>query len=141
MQLHRFSQTQTAGPARRPLLICVLARASVGFWLVRPVHSPEEAFASMDRLLFGDNQFFGMNHMSEEKARAQAIRFQDLSQIISLLDAAHAEGISTFMCTTHERIADICDHWRAHPDRYKDYKFYPCMPYAHKYANAVTDHG
>ena len=31
----------------------------------------------MDRLLFGDNQFFGVNHMSEEKARAQAMRFQD----------------------------------------------------------------
>ena len=21
------------------------------------------------------------------------------------------------------------------------FKFYPCMPYAHKYANAVTEHG
>ena len=31
----------------------------------------------MDRLLFGDNQFFGVNHMSEEKARAQSMRFQD----------------------------------------------------------------
>ena len=28
----------------------------------------------MDRLLFGDNQFFGVNHMSEEKARAQSMR-------------------------------------------------------------------
>ena len=31
----------------------------------------------MDRVLFGDNQFFGVNHMSEEKARAQQMRFQD----------------------------------------------------------------
>ena len=29
----------------------------------------------MDRILFGDNQFFGINHMSEEKARAQAMQF------------------------------------------------------------------
>ena len=41
----------------------------------------------MDRLLFGDNQFFGVNHMSEEKARAQAMRFQDTSAIIKVLDA------------------------------------------------------
>jgi hypothetical protein len=27
----------------------------------------------MPNLLFGDNQFFGINHMSEEKARAQAL--------------------------------------------------------------------
>jgi len=95
----------------------------------------------MDRVLFGDNQFFGVNHMSEEKARAQALRFQSLEAIIEVLDSAYAEGIRTFMCTSHERVADICDHFRAHPDKYPDYLFYPCMPYAHKYANAVTEHG
>ena len=35
----------------------------------------------------------------------------------------------------------ICDHVRSHPDRYADFSFYPCMPYAHKYANAVTEDG
>jgi hypothetical protein len=95
----------------------------------------------MDRVLFGDNQFFGVNHMSEEKARAQSMRFQDLQAIIDVLDAAYAEGIRTFMCTSHDRVAQICDHFRAHPEKYPDYQFYPCMPYAHKYANAVTEHG
>jgi hypothetical protein len=28
------------------------------------------AEVKIDRILFGDNQFFGVNHMSEEKARA-----------------------------------------------------------------------
>lgn len=95
----------------------------------------------MDRLLFGDNQFFGVNHMSEEKARAQSMRFQDIDAVIDVLDTAYNEGIRTFMCTTHERIALVCDHMRADPTRYKDFVFYPCMPYAHKYANAVTEHG
>jgi len=95
----------------------------------------------MDRLLFGDNQFFGVNHMSEEKARAQAIRFQDTRAVVEVLDAALDEGIRTFMCTTHDRIADICGHLRAHPSRYRDYVLYPCMPYAHKYNNAVTELG
>jgi hypothetical protein len=30
---------------------------------------------------------------------------------------------------------------RGNPERYKDFNIYPCMPYAHKYANAVTDLG
>jgi hypothetical protein len=97
--------------------------------------------ALMDRVLFGDNQFFGVNHMSEDKARSQAMRFQDTAAIIAVLDCAYAEGIRTFMCTTHDRMAEICDHFRANPARYADYCFYPCMPYAHKYANAVTEHG
>lgn len=95
----------------------------------------------MNRLLFGDNQFFGVNHMSEEKARAQSMRFQDISAVIDVLDKAYDEGIKTFMCTTHDRIALVCDHMRANPERYADYEFYPCMPYAHKYANAMTEHG
>ena len=95
----------------------------------------------MDKLLFGDNQFFGINHMSEEKARAQAMRFQDTQAIMDVLDVAYDAGIRTFMCTTHDRIAAICDIVRANPDRYADFRFYPCMPYAHKYANAVTDYG
>jgi hypothetical protein len=95
----------------------------------------------MDRLLFGDNQFFGVNHMSEEKARAQALRFQDIAAVTDVLDDAYDEGVKTFMCTTHDRIALVCDHMRANPARYADFVFYPCMPYAHKYANAVTEDG
>jgi len=95
----------------------------------------------MDRLIFGDNQFFGVNHMSEEKARAQLMRFQDNQSIIEVLDSAMDEGVNSFMCTTYDRISQICEHMRANPARYKDFKFMPSMPYAHKYANAVTDDG
>lgn len=95
----------------------------------------------MDKVLFGDNQFFGVNHMSEEKARAQSMRFRDTQAMIEVLDIAYEAGIKTFMCTTHDRISDVCDYFRKNVDRYPDYQFYPGMPYAHKYANAVTDHG
>jgi hypothetical protein len=95
----------------------------------------------MPNLLFGDNQFFGINHMSEEKARAQALQFQDIKEVFKTLDAAYDEGIKTFMCTTHDRVEEICDYVRADPSRYHDYAFYPCMPYAHKYANAATEEG
>jgi hypothetical protein len=95
----------------------------------------------MDRILFGDNQFFGVNHMSEEKARLQAARFQDIQAIIDVLDVVYEEGIRVFMCTTQDRMVDVCEHFRQHKDRYPGFKFYPCMPYAHKYANAVTEYG
>jgi hypothetical protein len=95
----------------------------------------------MDKVIFGDNQFFAVNHLSDEKSRAQSIQFKDDSAIIRVLDQAREIGINTFMCTTHDRIANICDYMRANPDKYRDFKIYPCMPYAHKYANAVTDLG
>lgn len=95
----------------------------------------------MDKVIFGDNQFFAVNHLSDEKSREQAIRFKEDSAIIRVLDQAIETGINTFLCTTHDRIANICDHMRANPDRYKDFKIFPGMPYAHKYANAVTELG
>jgi len=95
----------------------------------------------MERILFGDNQFFGINHMSEEKSRAQELSFKDTKAIIDVLDFVYDSGIKTFMCTTHDRMAEICDHLRANPVKYSDFDIYPCMPYAHKYANAVTDLG
>ncbi|WP_375585480.1 hypothetical protein [Cyclobacterium xiamenense] len=94
----------------------------------------------MDRVLFGDNQFFGVNHSSDEKSRAQTMKFQKDEAIMKVLDIAIDEGINTFMCTTHDRIANICDVIRGN-EKYNNFQIYPCMPYAHKYANAVTELG
>ncbi|MFZ9301605.1 MAG: hypothetical protein ACO23V_11615, partial [Chitinophagaceae bacterium] len=95
----------------------------------------------MERILFGDNQFFGVNHASDEKSREQLIKFKSDESIIKTLEIAKNAGVNTFMCTTHDRIANICEYIRKHPDDYSSYKIYPCMPYAHKYANAVTELG
>lgn len=95
----------------------------------------------MERILLGDNQFFGINHMSEEHARASAIKFQSNDAIMEVIDGALGVGVNAFMCTTHERVAKICDVVRANPVKYKDFEIYPCMPYAHKYANAVSEAG
>jgi len=95
----------------------------------------------MDRIIFGDNQFFGINHMSEEKAQAQSEHFKDVNTIIEVIDTAYDAGIHAFMLNTHDRVAEICDHFRANPERYSDLRLYPSLPYAHKYANGVNEKG
>lgn len=95
----------------------------------------------LDRIIFGDNQFFGINHMSEEKAQALDERFRDLNEIIKVIDIAYNEGIKAFMLNTNQRAFEICDYFRENKKKYKDICFYPSMPYAHKYANAVAEKG
>jgi hypothetical protein len=95
----------------------------------------------MDRIFFGDNQFFGVNHMSEEKARQQQMRFQDLDAIMAVLRNAYEAGVPGFMCTTHERIGEVVKLIRQDRQNWDGFYFLPGMPYAHKYANAVTEHG
>lgn len=95
----------------------------------------------MERILFGDNQFFAVNHISDEKSRAQSIRFKNDKTILQTIDLTIDMGIETFMCTTHDRMKNICDYIRQDYNRYQNLKIFPCMPYAHKYANAVTELG
>lgn len=95
----------------------------------------------MDRLLFGDNQFFGVNHMSEDKARSQSMQFRNTDAIMTVLDDAYDAGLRTFMCTTHDAVAQIADRVRVDPVRYEGFQFFPGMPYAHKYANALAEVG
>lgn len=95
----------------------------------------------MDRIFFGDNQFFGVNHMSEEKARQQLMRFQDINTIVDVLYDAYSAGVHGFMCTTHERMIEVTEIVKQDPKKWADLSFYPGMPYAHKYANAMTELG
>lgn len=95
----------------------------------------------LDRIIFGDNQFFGINHMSEEKAQALSEKFRDLKAIIDVMDIAYDCGIRAFMLNTNERAMEICDYFRKNSERYADIRFYPSMPYAHKYATAVAEKG
>lgn len=95
----------------------------------------------MDKVILGDNQFFAVNHLSDEKSRAQSVRFKSDKSILDVLDIAMDCGINTFMCTTYDRIGNIIKMMKQNPEKYKNFKFHPCMPYAHKYANAMTELG
>jgi len=95
----------------------------------------------LDRIIFGDNQFFGINHMSEDKAQALEERFRDLKAITDVIETAYDCGIRAFMFNTHERTQEICNYLRQNSSRLTEIVLYPSMPYAHKYANAVAEKG
>ena len=95
----------------------------------------------LHRVIFGDNQFFGINHMSEEKAQALAERFWDRKAITDVIDVAYECGIRGFMLNTNQRAGEICDYFRENKEKYSDMWFYASLPYAHKYANAVGEKG
>jgi len=95
----------------------------------------------LDRIIFGDNQFFGINHMSEEKERVLSERFRDVEAILNVMKIAYECGVRAFMLNTNERANEICDYLREQIDDFSDISLYPSMPYAHKYANAVAEKG
>lgn len=95
----------------------------------------------IDRIVFGDNQFFGINHMSQDKAQERAERFAKLENIMAVYDHAIDNGVDAIMLNSNDRAKGICDAFRANPEKYGHLKWYPSIPYPHKYAAMVNDKG
>lgn len=96
---------------------------------------------SIDRIVFGDNQFFGINHMSQEKAQQLAERFYDIENIYSVYEQAFDAGVRAVMLNSNDRAKEICDHFRNNKSKYPELNWYPSIPYPHKYANLISEKG
>lgn len=95
----------------------------------------------IDRIIFGDNQFFGINHMSQEKAQQLAEQFHNIDNIFKVYRFAYDAGIRAFMLNSHARAYDICKYFRENESYFRDVSWYPSIPYAYKYANLVAEKG
>lgn len=95
----------------------------------------------IDKIVFGDNQFFGINHRSQEKAEEMMKRFGKLQNILDVYDNAFECGVKAVMLNSNERAMAICDYFRENKSKYGDIAWYPSIPYPHKYANMVNELG
>jgi len=95
----------------------------------------------LDRIILGDNQFFGINHMSSQKSQDLSERFNDDKEIINVIDTAIDSDINAFMFNSNDRVATICEHFISNQEKYSKLVCYPSIPYPHKYANLVTEKG
>jgi hypothetical protein len=94
----------------------------------------------MDKIIFGDNQFFGVNHMSEQTAIKQSQKYRTADDIYKTLEYVNDIGIKSFMFTTHNQLEPVFEKMKNNP-KFDDFKLYPGMPYAHKYADAMVELG
>ncbi len=95
----------------------------------------------IDKILFGDNQFFAINHRSTEKMRELSERFDTNEKIINVYDIAFDAGIDAVMLNSNARAVEICDYFRKNHEKYDHIKWYPSIPYPYKYANQVAEKG
>ena len=96
---------------------------------------------SIDKIIFGDNQFFGINHMSQEKAQQLAEKFYDSSSIFKVYQMAFDCGIRAIMLNSNDRAKEICNHFVSNKSKYPEIGWYPSIPYPHKYANLISEKG
>ena len=95
---------------------------------------------SFGRIVLGDNQFLGINHASPDKALALDDKFARPDAILEVIDWAYQAGIRDFMFTTHDRLKPVFQEV-VRSRLFPGMQYIPCLPYAHKYANSLTDGG
>jgi hypothetical protein len=95
----------------------------------------------VDKVIFGDNQFFGINHMSQEKAQQLTEQFYNIENIFKVYHLAYEAGIRAFMLNSHARAYDICKYFKENESHFEGVSWYPSIPYAYKYANLVAEKG
>ena len=95
----------------------------------------------IDSIIFGDNQFFGINHMSQEKAQQLSEKFSNLSAILDVYQIAIDSGVQAIMLNSNERAKEICDYFIENKSKYPELNWYPSIPYPHKYANLISEKG
>jgi NAD-dependent DNA ligase len=96
---------------------------------------------NIDKIIFGDNQFFGINHMSQEKAQQLSEKFFDIDNIFKVYDNAFESGIQAVMLNSNDRAKDICNYFKENKDKYGYIHWYPSIPYPYKYANMIAEKG
>ena len=94
-----------------------------------------------DRIIFGDNQFFGINHMSQEKAQQLSEKFCNSQAILDVYQIAIDSGTRGIMLNSNDRASEICNHFISNKSKYPELNWYPSIPYPHKYANLVSEKG
>ncbi len=95
----------------------------------------------IDKIIFGDNQFFGINHMSQEKAQQLAEKFYKIENIFQVYNYAIDAGVKGIMLNSNERAKDIVKYFKDNQSKYNDLNWYPSIPYPYKYANMVAEQG
>ena len=95
----------------------------------------------LDKIILGDNQFFGINHRSQEKAEEMLKHFNNIDNIFEVNNNAFDCGIKAVMLNSNEKAIAICDQFRDNKSRYGEIALYPSVPYAYKYANMVNEMG
>ena len=95
----------------------------------------------IDKIVFGDNQFFGINHMSQDKAQELSEKFYDIKNIFKVYHIAFDGGIRGIMLNSNDRAKEICSYFRDNNNKFKDISWYPSVPYPHKYANLIAEKG
>jgi len=83
-----------------------------------------------DSILLGDNAFYGIDHLSHERARHRANTVQRLDNVVKLIKYSYELGATGMVVATRPQLREWIEHLRQSSDIVDKLDFHPVLPYA-----------
>jgi len=83
-----------------------------------------------DSILLGDNAFYGIDHLSHERARNRVNTVQKLDNVVNLIKYSYELGASGMVVATRPKLREWVEHLRKSSDIVDKLDFHPVLPYA-----------
>lgn len=96
---------------------------------------------NLDKVILGHNQFFGINHMSQEKGALKESYFRQLDNIMGLIKHSIVRGAGGLMLSTHPQARLIVEAILKDDDIKEHLNLYVLLPYMAKYVRMANEKG
>ena len=89
------------------------------------------------KIILGDNQFFGINHLDLKKGEKTKLKFDTKTKIETFIKDSLKIGLDGFMINSNEKGYELVNN-----SKFDDVKeIHYSIPYPHKYASMVNENG
>ena len=95
----------------------------------------------IDPIVLGHNQFIGVDHLSQDRARNRTARFSDIQKILDVVKSFYDLGGTGMMLSTHPKAMTIMEAIGSEPELSKNFNLYPLIPYAQGYVRKANEMG
>ena len=95
----------------------------------------------MESILLGDNPFFGVDHLSHERAREKANISQDFTNALEVIRYCFNAGATGMVVSTHPRLKELIGMIKSDQDLVNKVQFFPILPYVQGYVLKVNEKG
>jgi len=92
-------------------------------------------------ILLGDNPLFGVDHLSQERARERSKILMSFEKIIEIIKSISNIGVNGFVVSTYPQLKDLIDIMKKDAELFEKIDFYPILPYVQGYVTKVTEKG
>jgi hypothetical protein len=97
--------------------------------------------AKINSVLLGDNPFFGVDHLSQERAREKADRSQNFNNALQVVKYCFESGANGMVVSTHPKLKDLLDLMKSESGLINKIDFFPILPYVQGYVIKINEKG